>query len=121
MTGIRRLKSPNTKKGHSPKETAPSPTKRGVLFAGAGGALLFLDFDGAVPILVGFLEQALLTRNVLFEIGLDAQQETFVGQRLVIVRLQLDGLVDRLVARGDELSLVGFRRREVPVGLLPVV
>src|SRR5262245_13111197 len=93
-------------------EGAPA-TKTWVLLAGAGGALLPLDFDSPVTERVRFLDQLLLTARIFLEVRLYAEQQPFVGQRLVIVRLQFDGLVDRLVAGRHELDLVGLRRREV--------
>ena len=84
-----------TKRAASRWKTALFLQKREVLLAGAGGALLLLNLDGSVAVLVGLLEQRLLLGRVLLEVRLHAEQQILVGERLGIVRLQLDGFVDR--------------------------
>src|SRR5262245_4491941 len=61
-------------------------------------ALLRLDFGGPLAERRGFLHEFLLTRRVLFKIGLHAKQQSLVGESLGIIGFQLDGLVDCLVA-----------------------
>src|SRR5688572_19486297 len=100
-----------------PTRAAPG----GWLFARAGGLRLVANLLRLVAPLVRFLQQRLLAGRVLFEVGLDAQEQVLVGQRLEVVRVQLDGLVHRLEPLLDELHLVGFGRREVAIRLLPVV
>src|SRR5678815_513964 len=110
------------RKGRFPEGKRPLFDKNVVvLLAGAGGPLLFLNLDGAVAVLIGFLEQCLLLGGIFLEIRLHAEQQILVGERLGIIRLQLDRLVDRLVTGLDELDLVGLRRREVAIRLFPVV
>src|SRR5262245_65909988 len=79
--------------------------------AGAGCPLLGLDGDGAVAILVRFLDESLLLLRVLLEERLGAQQQAFIGQRLRVFGFELDRLVDRLQTGAHELDLVGLRRR----------
>src|SRR5690349_15578087 len=100
-------------KGRFPEGKPPSSDKNVRCLLAGAGPLLLLDLRCTVAVLIRLLEQRLLLGGIFFEVRLYAEQQILVGERLGIIRLQLDRLVDRLVAGLDEFDLVGLRRGEV--------
>ena len=70
---------------------------------------------------VRVLQELLLLGRILLEVGLQAEQQPFVDDRLDVVRLELQRVIDRRHPFANEVLLFRVLQLEVAVGLVPVV
>src|SRR3954471_7059918 len=96
-----------TKKPSGTNPTGPDPRVRRARLADAG-RLLLAEFLRLVAQLVGILDQLLLLGRILLEVGLQTEEQVLVDERLHVIRLDLQRVVDCLHAFADELPLLVF-------------
>src|SRR4051812_39764817 len=68
-----------------------------------------------------FLDQRLLFSRVLLEVGLQAQEQPFEGERFDEFSLEGERLVDRLDSLCHKLALLRLGQRRVTTRFVPVV
>src|SRR6185369_1878106 len=118
---------PRAARGLYKKTAVPSSTgdgryevvKRRLL--GAGRALLALNRFPLRLVAFCFLDELLRGLRILFEERLRAQQQPLEDQRIEVIGLQRERLVDGLLARLGVLHSFFLRDREVLLRLFPVV
>ena len=70
---------------------------------------------------IGFLEELLLLGGILLHVGLQAEQQVLIDERLGVIRFDLQRVIDGFDAFADEVALLGFLQLEVAVRLVPVI
>src|SRR3974390_2875532 len=89
------------------------------LVAGACG-LGLADFLRLIAQLIRLLDKRLLLGRILLEVGLEAEQEVLVNERLGVIGLDLERAVNRLDALINVGTFVRLLNPRVAVGLVPI-